>query len=89
MYAHDPHTPQGYLLQAMPRGIAMAISYLSSTNTITVEHTNAPPTLIPTPDGSYIISHLRKDTLSQLTNFVISMANPHTHAMIATTDTPV
>jgi hypothetical protein len=62
----------------------MATSYLSSTNTITAEHTNAPPALIPTPDCPYIISHLRRDTSSQLINFVISMANLHTYAMIAT-----
>ncbi len=67
----------------------MATSYLSSTNNITFEYATAPPTLIPTPDGSYIISHLRKDTSSQLTNFFIYMADPHTYAMITTMDTPV
>ena len=67
----------------------MATAYLSSTNTITEEHNHAPPTLIPTSDGSYILSHLRKDTSTQLTNFVISMENPHTYAMIATMDTPI
>jgi hypothetical protein len=35
MLAHDPHTPQGYLLHALVGGIAMATSYLSSTNNIT------------------------------------------------------
>jgi hypothetical protein len=39
--------------------------------------------------GSFIISHLRKDTSTQLTNFVISITNPHTYAMISTMDTPV
>ncbi len=67
----------------------MVTSYLAHTNTITSEYATAPPTLIPTPEGSYIVSHLRKDTSSQLTNFVISRANPHTHAMITTIDTPV
>ncbi len=74
MSAHDPHTPPGYLIHALLEGITMATSYLSSTNTITSEYATAPPTLIPIPEGSYIISHLRKDTSSQLTNFVISMA---------------
>ena len=67
----------------------MATSYLSSTNNITTEYATAPPTLIPTPEDSYIISHLRKDTSSQLTNFVIYMANPHTYAMITTIDTSI
>jgi hypothetical protein len=88
MSAHDPHTPQGYLIHALLEGITMATSYLSSTNTTISEYATAPPTLIPTPEGSYIISHLRKETSSQLTNFVISMANPHTYAMITTIDTP-
>jgi hypothetical protein len=35
MAAHDPHTRQGYLQQALMGGIAMATAYLSSTNTIT------------------------------------------------------
>jgi len=89
MFAHDHHTPQGYLLHAFMGGIAMATAYLSSTNIITAEHNHASPTLIPTPDGYYILSHLRKDTYTRLTNFVISMGNPHTYAMIATMDTPI
>jgi len=89
MPAHDPNTPQGYLMQALLGGIATAISHLSSTNKITSEYATATPKLIPTPDGSFIISHLRKYTSSQLSNFVISMANPHTYAMISTMGTPV
>jgi hypothetical protein len=89
MSAHDPNTPQGYLMQALLGGIATTISHLSSTNNITSEYAIATPTLIPTPDGPFIISHLRKETSSQLVSFVISMANPHTYAMIPTMDTPV
>jgi hypothetical protein len=89
MSAHYPNTPQGYLIQALLWGTATAISYLSSTNNITSEYATAPPTLIPTHDGAFIISHLRKDTSSQLTHFVISMASPHTYAMISTMDTPI
>jgi hypothetical protein len=89
MSAQNPHTPQGYLLHALMGGIAMATAYLSSTNAITAKHNHAPSTLIPTLDGSYILSHVRKDTSTQLTNFVISMENPHTYAMIATMDTPI
>jgi len=76
-------------MQALLGGIATTTSYLTSTNNITSEYATSPPTLIPTPDGSYIILHLRKDTSSQLINFVISMASPHTYAMISTMDTPV
>jgi hypothetical protein len=67
----------------------MATFYLTSTNTIVAKHTIASPSLLPTHDGSYIVSHLRKDTPSQLINFVISMANPHAYATISAMDTPV
>ncbi len=67
----------------------MATSYLTSSNNITSEYSSALPTLLPTPDNSYIILHLRKDTSTQLTNFAISLANPHTYAMITTLDTPM
>ena len=89
MSAQDPNTPQGYLMQALLGGIATVISHLSSINKITSKYATAMPTHIPTPDGSLVISHLRKDTSSQLTNLVVSMANPHTYAMISTMDTPV
>ena len=65
----------------------MATSYLSSTNNITPEYATTSSTLNPTPDVFYIISHLRKDTSSQLANFVISLTSFHTYAMITTTDT--
>jgi len=67
----------------------MANSYLSSLNIITPEYLSTSPTLLHTPDGAYIISHLRKDTSSQLTNFVISLAHPQAYAMLATIETPI
>jgi hypothetical protein len=67
----------------------MAISYLSSYNITTPEHLNTSPTLLPTPDGAYIFSHLRKDNSSQLTNIVISLAHPQAYAIIATIETPI
>jgi hypothetical protein len=67
----------------------MATSFLSSLSIPTPEDLKSPPTLLPTPNGAYIISHLRKDTSSQLTSFVISLAHPHAYAMLATLDSPV
>jgi hypothetical protein len=78
MSAHDPHTPQGYLMQALLGSIAMATSYLSSNNNIASDYASAPPTLVPSPDGLYIISHLHKDTSSQLqTSSYIYGQPPH------------
>ena len=64
----------------------MAISYLTSINVVTPEYLTITPTLLPTPDGAYIISHLHKDTSSQLTNFVISLAHPKAYAMLVVID---
>jgi len=63
--------------------------YLSSLTITTPEYLNTTPTLLPTPDGAYIISHLRKEISTQQTIFVISLANPRAHAMLATIDTPI
>jgi hypothetical protein len=67
----------------------MANSYLSSLDITTPDYLNTPPTLQTTPDGAYIVSHLRKDTSSQLTSFVIFLAHLQAYAMLATIDTPI
>jgi hypothetical protein len=51
---------QGYLLDALAKGMEMANTFLSSLAITTSEEDKAPPTLLPSPDGAYIISHLRK-----------------------------
>jgi len=68
-----PHTPQGYLHHAIMEGLRMATTFLTTTHTNTRAYATVTPTLVETPYGSHIISHLRKDTSSQLTNYVISM----------------
>jgi hypothetical protein len=67
----------------------MANSYLSSLNITTSESLKASPSLLPTPDGAYVISHLRKDTSTQLTSFVISLAHPQAYVMLATIETQI
>jgi hypothetical protein len=67
----------------------MAVAFLTSLTAATPDFLGTPPTLQPTPDGVYIISHVRKDNSSQLINFVISMAHPQEYAMLATIDTPI
>jgi hypothetical protein len=84
----DPHTPQGYRHHALMEGLKMATTFLNSTHTNTYAYTISHPTLIAAPYGSNILSHIRKDS-SQLTNYVLSVANYHSYAMLATTDTPV
>jgi len=89
MPEHNHTTTQGYLLQALTQGMDMANSYLSSLKITTPDYLNTSPTLLPTLDGAYIISHLRKDTSSQLTSFVISFAHPQAYAMLAIIETPI
>jgi hypothetical protein len=89
MSAHNPTIAQGYLHQALTQGMEMAISFLASLTVVTPDYLGTSPTLLPTPDGAYIISHVRKDNSSQLTNFVISLAHPQAYAMLVTLDTPI
>ena len=42
----------------------MAISFLASLTVVTHDYLITSPTLLPTPDGAYIISHVRKDNSS-------------------------
>jgi len=75
-------------MQALLGGIATATSYLFHQQYHIKIRYNTSYTH-STPYDPCIISHLRKDTSSQLTNFVTFMTNPHTYAMIFTMDTPV
>jgi hypothetical protein len=89
MSVDNHNIAQEYLLKALTQGMEMANSYLSSLTITIPEYLNTAPTLLPTPDGAYIISHLRKNTSTQHTNFVISLANPQAYAMLATIDTSI
>ena len=89
MSVQNPHTAQGYLLHALTKGLEMTISYFTSICVITPEYLTTTPTILTTYDGAYIISHLRKDTSSQPTSFVISQATPQPYDMLATIDTPI
>jgi hypothetical protein len=89
MSAHNPNITQEYLHQALTQSMEMAISFLASLTVDTHEYHGTSPALLPTPYGAYIISHVRKDNSSQLTNFVISLSHPQAYAMLATIDTPI
>ena len=41
------------------------------------------------PDGYCIFSHPKKDTSTQNTNFVVSLSDPSTYAMLATLTGPI
>jgi len=67
----------------------IAIALLASLTVVTPDYLNTSPTFLPTPDGAYIISHVRKANSSQLTNFVLSLAHPPAYAILTTIDTPL
>ncbi len=67
MSARDATVTQEYLHQALTQGVEIAISFLASLSVVTPDCLSAPPTLQPTPDGAYIISHVRTDNSSVLT----------------------
>jgi prophage tail gpP-like protein len=52
-------------------------------------HTQSSTTLKPTLAGSYILTYPKKDTSTQTTNFVVSIANPAAYAMMATLAEPI
>jgi hypothetical protein len=52
-------------------------------------HTQTYPTLKQAPDGAYLLIHSKKDTSTQNTNFVITLAEPTAYAMLATLTDPI
>jgi len=76
-------------MQALDTWLSITISFLASANTLTHKHTTTTLSLAPTSYESHFISHLRKDTSTQLTNFVISIANMHAYTMLAALYYPI
>ena len=64
-------------------------AFLSSTMASTADYSHAQSTLQLAPDGSYIVSHSKKDSNSHSTNCVISTTDPASYAMIATLTDPI
>ena len=85
----NPNPPTAIPLQALHTGLSTASAFLTYTKVSTHEYATATPSLNPNPDGSYIISHLKKDKSSQTTNCVLSLSNINAYAMLATLHTQV
>jgi hypothetical protein len=79
----------GYLRLAVHQAKRTIEAFLSSIKELTTTHTQTYPTLKQAPDGVYILTHPKKDTSTQNTNFVISLAEPTAYAMLATLTDPI
>jgi hypothetical protein len=75
---------QDYLRNALHQALHTTGAFLSSIWELITTHSHASIALRAAPDGSFILSHAKKDTSSQHTNFVISTANPTAYDMLAT-----
>ncbi len=83
----SPASPTGYLQTTLLKGLALGIDYLSSVGQTTEVMSTLQLELQAAPDGAYLISHNKKSTSTQHTNFIISLTNPTTYAILATMDT--
>jgi hypothetical protein len=89
MADHASDLPTGYLYQALLAGLAASNTFLTSIQRINDNFSLATPTLRPTPDGSYIIPHQKRNTTTNTTQYVVSLDDPTAYAMLATLDGPV
>ena len=78
----------GYLQFALQQANTTTEAFLSSIRELKTAHTQSSTTLKQELDGSIILAHPKKDTLTQTTNYIISMAEPVTYAMFATPTDP-
>ena len=84
-----PYQPTGYLLTVLNKGVTLALSHLNTHGLLRPHYEQAHLVLQSAPDDSFIISHNRKPSSSQNTNFVISLPDPATFAVLATLDSPI
>jgi hypothetical protein len=81
--------PTSYLHNVLQQALLTSTSLLSSIRGLQTSHAHATNVLRAAPDGSFIISHAKKGTSSQYTNFVISVKDPVAYAMLATQTDPI
>jgi hypothetical protein len=78
-----------YLKNALQQALQTSVSFLFSIRELHTTNSQATNALRAAPDGSYILSHAKKDTSSQHTNFVISVEDSAAYAMFATQTYPI
>jgi len=79
----------GYLQLALQHAMTTAVAFLSSIAELQPIHTQSSTAFKQAPDGSYILPHQKKDTSTQITNYIISMAETTAYAMLSTLTDPI
>jgi hypothetical protein len=61
MVDHASNAPTGYLLHALTQGLATTKAFLTTMQRIDAKFSLASPTLQPAPNGSYIMTHQKRN----------------------------
>ena len=84
----DDGHPTGHLHQALHQAKTTTEAFLSSIQELRTAHTQASILLKRALDGAFILAHQKRDTSTQATNYIISVADPTAYAMLATLTDP-
>jgi len=78
-----------YLKNALQQALHTTEAFVTSIRELTTTHSHVYIVLRATPDGSFILSHAKKDNSSHHTDFVISTEEPTAYTMLATQYDPI
>ena len=81
--------PTSYQGEALNLTLQASIASLPSIYKLQAVHSHSTILLRAAPDGTYILSHAKKDNSTQNTNFVVSIEDPVAYAMLATQNDPI
>jgi hypothetical protein len=88
LFRSDIGHTTGYLHLALQQAKATTKAFLSSIRELKTAHIHTSTLLKQALDGSFILTHQKKDTSTQATNYIISLADPITYAILATLTDP-
>ena len=74
---------------ALHKGLNIGLSHINTYGLLKTHYVQAQPTLHPAPDGFFIVSRIRKPSSNQNTNFVISLPDPASYALLASLDSSI
>ena len=81
--------PTRYLGEALNQALQASIAFFTSLQELQAAHSHSNILLRAASDGSYILSHAKKDNSTQNTNYVVSIEDPAAYAMLATQNDPI
>ena len=75
--------------EAPTHALHASIAFLASIQELQAVHSHSTILLRATPDGTYILSHAKRENSTKNTNFVVSIEDPAAYAMLATQNGPI